>query len=354
MSEAREITCQARDGVGWIVLDRPKALNALTSAMVAEHAAILSAWAEDETVRAVVIRSAGGRAFCAGGDVVKLHGSRARIHDYAYPYYAIEYGANVRLFRFPKPYVALLDGITMGAGMGLAIHGSHRVVSENALLAMPETGIGLFPDVGASHFLPRCPGHVGMYLGLTGARIGAADALWAGLADYFVPAERFSRVEAALAAVGLADDARAALDEVLARFAGEAGPVPFEARREAIDRCFGADSVEAIVAALEAEGGEWARETLAVLAAKSPTSLKITYRQLSQGAGLDFEACMDMEYRLACHCLARHDLYEGIRAAIIDKDRAPKWQPATLAEVSEALVDAHFAPIDSGHELAGD
>jgi enoyl-CoA hydratase len=354
MNEAREISCRLRDGVGWIVLDRPKALNALNHAMIAGHADALAAWAGDESVRAVVIRSAGGRAFCAGGDVVNLYRNRNRVLDYAYPYYAIEYGANVCLYRFPKPYVALLDGIAMGAGMGLAIHGSHRAVSENALLAMPETGIGLFPDVGASHFLPRCPGHVGMYLGLTGARIGAADALYTGLATHFVPAERFAPLEAALAGIGRAEDTRAAVDAVLAGFAGEAGPAPLEVRRETIDNCFGSDTVEKIVAALEADGGAWADATLAVLAAKSPTSLKIAHRQLKLGAALDFEACMAMEYRLACHCLARHDLYEGIRAAVIDKDRAPKWQPATLAEVGDDLIEAHFAPVDGGYELAID
>jgi enoyl-CoA hydratase len=253
---------------------------------------------------------------------------------------------NVRLFRFPKPYVALMDGIAMGAGFGVAVHGSHRVVTENALLAMPETGIGLFPDVGATYFLARCPGQVGLYLGLTGARVGAADALYAGLADTFVPSERLPEMEAELAAVGTGSDARAAIGDVLARFAGHPGPAPLAAHRDTVDRCFGRESVEAIVAALEAECGEWARATAAEIGVKSPTSLKITFRQLRGGAGLDFEACMRLEYLMVRHCAARHDLYEGIRAAVIDKDRAPKWRPASLAEVSDDLVAAHFEPMD--------
>jgi enoyl-CoA hydratase len=218
------------------------------------------------------------------------------------------------------------------------------VATERTLFAMPETAIGLFPDVGGSYFLPRLPGELGLYLGLTGARLDAADCLYAGIATHYVESARLPALVGALAAADWSDDARSVADEVIAVFASTPGDPPLAAKRAAIDRCFSKDSLEAILAALEAEGGAWAEETLAALRTCSPTSLKVTFRQLREGASLDFEAAMIMEYRLSQACVAGHDFVEGIRAAVIDKDRAPKWRPASLAEVGEALVAAHFAP----------
>jgi enoyl-CoA hydratase len=222
--------------------------------------------------------------------------------------------------------------------VGVSVHGSHRIATERLTFAMPETGIGLFPDVGGTYFLPRCPGETGMYLGLTGARLKAADALYTGIADVHVGSDRIEALRDALCA-------EADLDGAIALFSQDPGSVPLAEHRNAIDRCFSAASVEAIVAALEAEGSEWAAGTVRTIAAKSPTSLRITYRQLRKGAGLGFEDCMKLEFRMVHGILAGHDFFEGTRAVVIDKDQDPRWQPAVLAGVSESDVAHYFAPL---------
>jgi enoyl-CoA hydratase len=338
-----EVRLERHGGLGLITLDRPRALNALTLDMIRALDSCLEAWAADPAVQGTVIRGAGDRAFCAGGDVRALYESRDRgDRSYRAEFYRHEYAQNRRIFRFPKPYIALIDGITMGGGVGVSIHGSHRVATEHTLFAMPETGIGLFPDVGAGHFLPRLPGKLGLYLGLTGARIGAADCLHAALATHYVPS---ARLEALIDALAFADIGRPnVVEKILEQFNEAPGAAPLAERRAEIDRCFGGQSVEAILAALEADDGAWAKETRATLTTKSPTSLKITFRQLEIGAGLSFEDDMIMEYRLCQYCMDGHDFFEGVRAVIIDRDNAPKWQPATLAEVSEAEIARAFAP----------
>ncbi|HYB57263.1 MAG TPA: enoyl-CoA hydratase/isomerase family protein, partial [Alphaproteobacteria bacterium] len=225
----------------------------------------------------------------------------------------------------------------------LSVHGSHRVATERTLFAMPETGIGLFPDVGASYFLPRLPGALGTYLGLTGARLKTADCLYAGIATHYVPGAKLPALVEALAAADLRRG-KAAVDALLASFAQDAGPAALAERRGAIDRCFAGDSVEAIVAALEREGSAFARETLSVLASKSPTSLKLTHAALRRGKALDFEAVMIMEYRICQYCMDGHDFFEGVRAVIIEKHGAPKWAPPTLAAVSAEEIERAFAP----------
>jgi len=328
-----------------VTLDRQPALNALTLEMVAALDERLSAWARDAGVAAVVIRSAGGRAFCAGGDIRALHDASKKRDPYVRDFYRTEYRVNHRIKTYPKPYIALIDGIVMGGGVGLSVHGSHRVVSERCQFAMPETGIGFFPDVGGSWFLPRCPGQLGTYLGLTGARIGAADALYCGAATHYVASGEMGRIIGELEHVTWTGDHRDAVTALLDRLGGDPGPAPLAAHRQAIDRCFGADTVEEILARLGGERTAWAEETIAALQRKSPTSLKVTLRQLRLGAGLgDFGAAMRMEYRMALHAVAADDFYEGVRAAVIDKDQAPRWRPATLAEVSEAMVDRYFEP----------
>ena len=334
MSGATGIRFERRGGLGLVILDRPRALNALTLDMIRALDARLDDWAGDAAVRTVAIRGAGGRAFCAGGDVRALYDGDA---DFRATFYRDEYRLNRRIFRYAKPYVALIDGVTMGGGVGVSVHGSHRVASERTLFAMPETSIGLFPDVGGGYFLPRRPGRIGMYLALTGARLRAADCLYAGIATHHVPGDRLDALVDALA--------DGDVDAVLARFATDPGPPPLAERRAAIDRCFAGGSVAAIVATLEAESGDWARATRATLAAKSPTSLKLTFRQLSAGATLDFEAVLVMEYRLSQFCMAGPDFFEGVRAVVIDKDNAPRWRPATLAEVPEAEIDRAFRPL---------
>ena len=340
-------------GFARVTLNRPKALNALTQTMAVALDTQLKAWQADDSVHAVAIKGAAredGRVpFCSGGDIRFLHQQQNDPErQFAITFYEQEYRLNTLVFRFPKPYVALIDGVVMGGGVGISFHGSHRVMSEHALFAMPETGIGLFPDVGATYFLPRCPGRMGLYMGLSGARIGVADALYLGLATHHVPSARMAAFESALAAADLSGAAGSAIETVLTEFSADSGDAALAARQEEVDRCFAGDSVAAILANLAEEGTEWAEETRATLLEKSPTSLKITYRQLTQYSDLDFEAAMKIEYRMAIRCNFSHEFYEGIRAQIIDKDRQPKWRPATLEDVGADLVESYFQAPASG------
>ena len=342
-----EIILERKGRVGSVTLNRPKALNALTQPMVLGLDARLREWADDPAIAAVVVRGAaredGRMPFCAGGDIRLLYGERDDPErHFATVFYAQEYRLNTLIFRYPKPYVALIDGVVMGGGVGISIHGSHRVMTERALFAMPETGIGLFPDVGATHFLPRLKGRAGLYLGLTGARIGAADALHLGLATHVVAGDALEALDRTLLAADLGGDAHATLDRLLADCAVDPGPAPLAARQAEIDRCFAAGSVEKIFATLEAEGSAWAEETRATLGQKSPTSLKVTVKQLTDHGGLGFEEAMALEYRLAMHCNLGADFFEGIRAQIIDKDRTPAWCPARPETVTAAAVEAYF------------
>jgi len=333
-----DVLFEERGAAGLITLNRPHALNALTIGMIREMAPRLKAWAADDRITRVLIRGEGGKAFCAGGDVRALYDlGRAQDPEFL-TFYREEYALNTLVKRYPKPYVALIGGIVMGGGVGVSIHGSHRVVSERATFAMPETGIGLFPDVGGTYFLPRLPGETGMYLGLTGARLKAADCLYTGLASSFVQDSEYHRLIDVLCE-------GCDVDAILARVSTDPGPAPLAQARGAIDHHFGGDSIEAILASLEDDPTDWARATAKTLEEKSPTSLKITYRQLREGKALDFEQAMALEYRLVNRIFRGHDFFEGTRAVVIDKDQAPRWRPASLAEVSEAMVDAYFAPL---------
>ncbi len=332
-----EILFAVRGRLGHITMNRPKALNALTHQMSLRLDAQLKRWAGDPHVETVVITGSGERAFCAGGDVRALceAGPKGRLTR---DFYWNEYRMNRRIFRYPKPYVALTDGITMGGGVGVSAPGRFRVATEKTLLAMPETGIGLFPDVGASYYLSHLEGELGTYLGLTGARIKAADLLYTGLSTHFVPSAMVPAVLVALE--------REAPADVLRRLNAHPQEEPsLKALRPAIDRCFAGDSIKGILAALEREGGAWAEETRASLLQKAPLSLCVTLRELRQGARLDFEACMKMEYRLVRHFMGDHDFFEGVRALLIDKDNKPQWRPARLDDVTPAMVDAYFAPL---------
>ena len=340
MTDTSEVIFENRGCLGIITLNKPQALNALSLSMVKAMGPQLDAWADDDAVSAVLIRGAGDRAFCAGGDIRDFYLKQGS--DFGPNYYGAEYTLNVALFNYPKPYIALMDGVVMGGGVGVSVHGSHRVVTERTLFAMPETGIGLFPDIGAGWFLPRMPGEIGMYLGLTGHRLRAADCLYVGIGDVFIPSGKLDAIIDALA--GAAAD-RDGISQLLAGFAGEAGPETLSDNRAAIDRCFSAASVDEILERLTAEDSDWGRETADIIGVKSPTSLKVTFRQLRIGAALTrFEDEMAMEYRIAVRCYRGHDLFEGIRAVVIDKDGAPHWQPADLAGVSDADVDEYFAP----------
>ncbi len=342
-----EILQERRGRLTIVTLNRPRALNALTFGMVRALDAWLDAWSRDDEVAAVVIRGAGGRAFCAGGDIRALHAARQAGDPLTRDFYRAEYRLNHRIKTWPKPYIALLDGIVMGGGVGVSIHGSHVLATGRCRFAMPEVGIGFFPDVGATWFLPRCPGALGMYLGLTGARIGATDMRYAGLASHHVAETELDDLLDALVAAPWSGDARHVADRTIAGFARDPGPAPLAELQGAIDRCLAAGSVEDILDALANEDADWSRETAAALRTKSPTSLKVAFRQLREGARLaDFAAAMALEYRLSQRFMAGPDFFEGVRAAVIDKDQAPRWRPATLQQVDAGIVDGYFRPLD--------
>ncbi|MBV9584220.1 MAG: enoyl-CoA hydratase/isomerase family protein [Alphaproteobacteria bacterium] len=351
MADTEDILFGREGGLATVTLNRPQALNAFTLDMYRRFHPILRAWAGDPAVHAVLIRGAGERAFCAGGDVRAIYEAGRGIsgdRSLTSAFFREEYELIRHIHRYPKPYIAIIDGITMGGGAGVSVNGAYRIATERTMLAMPETGIGLFPDVGATRFLNRCPGQTGRYLGLTGARAGAADALYCRFATQFVPRERLPALVAALAGAKIG---RASVEQTLAKFAADPGPAPIADRQLAIDRCFAPDTVEAILDRLarEAAGAgpdaAWAAETRAGLLAKSPTSLKITLRQLIAGHGYEIEDALALEYRLTQHVMAGHDFYEGVRAALVDRDQRPRWDPASLAEIDDSLIDSYFAPI---------
>ena len=334
-----EILFERRGGIGLITLNRPKALNALTLNMVRLMTPQMKAWAADDAVKAVVIRATGERGFCAGGDVRALYESGRDKTNYAREFWGEEYRLNVLIKEFPKPYVALAQGIVMGGGVGVSVHGSHRVVCETTAFAMPETGIGLFPDVGGTYFLPRLPGEAGMYLGLTGARIKAGDLRHLGIATHIAPFAEFDAI------VDLLADGADDVDGVLAGYTAAAQDAPIAAVQGQIDALFAGASVEDILARLDADGGEWAAQTAATIRTKSPASLKLTFRLNREGATLAFRDCMATEFRVTEGIQRGHDFYEGVRATIIDKDGAPKWNPATLDGVTADMVDEYFSPL---------
>ncbi|MGH7113720.1 MAG: enoyl-CoA hydratase/isomerase family protein [Stellaceae bacterium] len=353
---AEEILLGRAGGLATLTINRPQALNALTLANYRRIAPALAGWAEDPAVHAVLVRGAGGRAFCAGGDVRAVYEAgrgTSGDRDLTAVFFREEYQLIRQIHRFPKPYIAIIDGITMGGGAGISVNGAYRVASERTLFAMPETAIGLFPDVGATRFLNRCPGQIGRYLGLTGARLRAADVLYCGLATHVVAQDVIEPLFAALARTDWqngGEDRR--VETILSRWSmAHTGPPPLAVLRPAIDRCFAGDTIEAILAALAAEaqaGGaaaDWAAETREGLLTKSPTSLKVTLRQLALGRDYDLDQALTLEYRLTQHMMAGHDFYEGVRAALIDKDQKPRWRPASLAEVGDDTVAGYFAAI---------
>jgi enoyl-CoA hydratase len=349
MSGSHEILLERRGGLGLVTLNRPKALNTLSLAMYRVFDPQLVAWGRDDDVQALVVRGAGDRAFCAGGDVRAIYDARRQPQghgDYKADFFREEYCLIERVHRFPKPYLALVDGITMGGGCGISINGSYRIASERTLFAMPEVQIGLFPDVGASRFLNLCPGRIGRYLALTGARIRAADALYCGFATHYIPHARIAQFTEALAALSWTPRQGAQqIDEVIAHFAADPGPAMLPALQADIDRCFGGASVEAIVESLRREEAPWAKEALASIARASPVSLKITFRQLELGRGMTIEEALALEYRMTQHVMQAHDFFEGIRALLVDRDNEPRWQHGSLAAVGDDEVASYFVPL---------
>lgn len=336
-----DIIFERNGKAGIVTLNRPRALNALNHSMVKALAKALKAWERDPEVALVVVK-AEGRAFCAGGDIMHVYEGRKTGRP-PVEFFADEYRLNAHIARFSKPYVSLIDGIVMGGGVGISFHGSHRVMTENAQFAMPEVGIGFFPDVGGSHLLPDLGGSFGMYLGLTGNRIRYGDALWSGLATHTVQAEYLQGLIERLAETG---DAGLALREVFKPAKRETDPAVLQS----IATHFSRPSLVELVGSLEraAATDEFAAKTLATMRTRSPTSLGVTFRQVAAGSTLSMDECMRMEFRIVNRMLAGHDFYEGIRAVLVDKGSTPLWRPATLEELDPAEIDAYFAPLSGG------
>lgn len=329
----------SRDGMlGHILLHRPKAMNALTHGMARDIARTLTAWASDDSVATVVISGAGERGLCAGGDIVSLYRGLSGDGMEAASFWADEYALNAQIANYAKPYVALMDGVVLGGGVGLSAHGSDRIVTERTKIGMPEVGIGFVPDIGGTWLLSHAPGELGTHAGLTGGTFTGADAIELGLADYFVPSERLEELIDALASMSVPD--------ALLRFAADAPESALAASRSWIDGCYGSDDAVDIVARLEASGEEDARAAASVIRSKSPTAVAVTLESLRRARELGrLEDVLDQEYRVSLRFAAGTEMREGIRAQVIDKDRSPKWSPATLGEVTRAEVDAYFAPL---------
>ncbi len=336
-----DILFERRGRAGVVTLTRGGALNAVTHAMVLSLQRALDAWKADDSVALVVIK-AEGRAFSAGGDIVDIY-KAGKAGRPPVAFFADEYRLNAAIRCYPKPYVALIDGIAMGGGVGISYHGSHRVVTENAVFAMPECGIGFFPDVGGSFILPRLKGAYGMYIGLTGVRVGSGDQCWSGLATHMMESSALPSLFDELCE---ADD----IGKLLKARSRPRERETHEARIHAINKHFSLGSLADVVRSLQADeaADSFARETLGLLREKSPTSMLVAFDQIAAGAALDIDECMRMEFRILNRMLAGTDFYEGIRAAVIHKDRRPAWSPPTLGEVSETDVSAYFAPLPDG------
>jgi enoyl-CoA hydratase/carnithine racemase len=327
------ISAEKQGVLGLLTLRRPAALNALNTGMVRALADAIDAWVADDTVKVIAIRGEGPRAFCAGGDI------RAWVTDGAeagLAFLRAEYRLNHKIAACPKPFLALMHGVTMGGGAGLSVHARHRVADPGLVFAMPETAIGFVPDIGSTWFLPRCPDEIGLYLALTAGRIGLGDVLAAGLADHAVAAENF---DALLARVAAGES----VARTVSGFAMKPPPASLAPQRQRLASLFAGASVEAILERLARDGGDFARATADAIRANAPTSLKLAFHLLRRGASLSLADCLRQEYAAAAHLLRRPDIKEGVRAAIIDKDRAPRWQPAALAAVADADIAAMTA-----------
>jgi enoyl-CoA hydratase len=337
-----------REGkAGIIHLNRPKALNALTLGMVRDIASALEQFAADPQIASVIVEGAGDRGLCAGGDIVGLYQSSREGGDLGPVFFREEYIVNAAIASFPKPYVAYMDGIVMGGGVGLGSHGRHRLVTEKTRLAMPETGIGFFPDVGGTWLLSRAPGEVGTFFALTAHHLGAADAIYARLADAMVPQAGWQALRAQLIA---ADAPR--VPKLIAAASQPPGEAYGATHRAAIDRLFAKDTIEEIVAGLEHDASDFAQAALTSLRDKSPTSLKVTLRLLREArASAGLEECLTREYRASLAVFASDEFREGVRAAVIDKDRKPKWSPARIEDVGEDIVARYFRKRDAADEL---
>ncbi|OPJ80164.1 3-hydroxyisobutyryl-CoA hydrolase, mitochondrial [Patagioenas fasciata monilis] len=345
-----EVLLEKRGGAGIITLNRPKALNALNFSMIQQIYPQIKTWEKDPETFLIIIKGTGGKAFCAGGDIKAITDAGKAGSRLAQDFFRAEYSLNNAIGTCKKPYVALIDGITMGGGAGLSVHGHFRVATEKTVFAMPETGIGLFPDVGGGYFLPRLSGKMGCFLALTGFRLKGRDVLKAGIATHFVDCEKLPALEKDL--IALKSPSTENIADLLNSYHAKSKvdqekEFVLDEHTEKINSIFSANSVEEIVKKLKQDGSPFAVKQLETLNKMSPTSLKITLRQLREGASMSLQDVLRMEYRLSQACLKGHDFYEGVRAVLIDKDQSPKWRPAALEEVTDEFVDNCFKPLGS-------
>jgi enoyl-CoA hydratase len=340
--ESDEVLSRVDNGVGFVTLNRPKAINSLNQPMIDQLSAVLAKWEQDSEVSAVVLSGAGERGLCAGGDVVAIYHSARADGVEAKRFWHDEYLLNGKIGRFPKPYVALMDGIVMGGGVGVGAHANTRVVTDTSKVAMPEVGIGFIPDVGGTYLLSRAPGSLGLHAALTGAPFSGADAIALGFADHYVPHDKLDALREAIAADGV--------EQALATHAVEPPPSELAAQQEWIDHCYAGDTIADIVTSLrnhERTGAGPANDAADLIATRSPIALSVTLEAVRRAGKLGtLEDVLSQDYRVSSASLRSHDLVEGIRAQLVDKDRNPKWSPASLAQVSKVDVEAYFAPVD--------
>ena len=342
MSVTTDIIVTQQNHIGIMTLNRLQALNALTFPMIMTLQEQLLKWKDDSSVQAVVIRSAGSKAFCAGGDVRFLYETRNDESKHQLVFFQEEYRLNQLIHDYPKPYIALMDGLTMGGGVGISLHGSHPVASPAFVFAMPETGIGFFPDIGSSFLLSRCPGRMGVYLGLTGNRLNAQEACALGLVKYIIPGTAFDQIIDKLIQMDLSYDADAKVSSCLTTASEPVRQDVIASLLANVNGCFDYPDVMSIFHALAQHEDDWHREVLSTLKQKSPLSLCITLNQLLKAAHLSFDNCIRMDYQLVQHFMTDHDFYEGVRALLIDKDKSPQWRPASLSEIDDHLINRYF------------
>ncbi|XP_009180883.3 3-hydroxyisobutyryl-CoA hydrolase, mitochondrial isoform X2 [Papio anubis] len=350
---AEDVLLEKKGCAGVITLNRPKLLNTLTFNMIRQIYSQLKKWEQDPETFLIIIKGAGGKAFCAGGDIRVISEAEKAKQNIAPVFFRVEYMLNNAIGSCQKPYVALIHGITMGGGVGLSVHGQFRVATEKCLFAMPETAIGLFPDVGGGYFLPRLQGKLGYFLALTGFRLKGRDVYRAGIATHFVDSEKLAMLEEDLLA--LKSPSKENIASVLENYHTESKidrdkSFMLEEHMDKINSCFSANTVEEIIENLKQDGSSFALEQLKVINKMSPTSLKITLRQLMEGSSKTLQEVLTMEYRLSQACMRGHDFHEGVRAVLIDKDQSPKWKPADLKEVTDEDLNNHFKSLGS-HDL---
>ncbi|MBY0292407.1 MAG: enoyl-CoA hydratase/isomerase family protein [Alphaproteobacteria bacterium] len=340
VSEDQTLLSDVHGDVGWITLNRPKALNALSLEMIRSFAELLNEWEKNAALNTIVIQGAGDKAFCAGGDVRAVYeAKKAGDFHTCDAFFREEYTLNAFIHGYTKPYVSLWDGIAMGGGLGISVNGSHRIITERAILAMPETGIGFFPDVGATTFLNTIQGVIGLYVGLTGARLKAADALWTGLATHFMPSSSLPLFKTAL-------EKGTSLEKALSTYCQHPSEKGFlESHVELIEKHFNQPSLMDIIESLAQDATPFALQTYTTLRAKSPTSLAVVFRQLQEGKSLSFTERMKLEFRLSQHFIEGHDFAEGIRAVLVDKTHNPCWNPATLEDLRDQDIDFFFSSL---------